>query len=81
MFCCIPNSGVFKNMLFAHFYLIFSRQIIALLFTKSSPLGQYQFLKVYLKTKMYSKHYFKMRKKLTGAKLLLMSIYMFSWYK
>ena len=65
-FNCMPNFGVFKN-------LIFSRKNIALLFTNSSPLRLYQVLKVYLK-KVYSKHYFKMRKILTGAKLLLMSI-------
>ena len=66
--------GFQKHAYFYIFILIISGQIIALLFTKSSPLRWYQILKVYLK-KIYTKHYFKMRKILIGAKLLLMSIY------
>ena len=62
-----------KKCIFAHFYLIFFRRNIDLSFRKSSPLRWYSVLKVYLKN-VYTRHYFKMRKILTGAKLLLMSI-------
>ena len=52
---------------------MFLRRNIDLSFRKSSPLRWYKILKVYLKN-IYTRHYFKMRKILTGAKLLLMSI-------
>ena len=38
-FRCILNFGVFNKCICAHFYLTFSRQIIALLFTKSSSVN------------------------------------------
>ena len=66
-----------KTCIFAHFYLIFFRRNIDLSFRKSSPLRWYSVLKVYLKN-VYTRHYFKMRKILTGAKLLLMSIFTLS---
>ena len=73
-FCCIPDFGVFKNMHFCTFLLNLSKKNIDLLFTKSRPLTWYYVLKVYLK-KIYTYYYFIMRKILTGAKLLLKSIY------
>ena len=45
---------------------------------KSSPLRWYSVLKVYLKN-VYTRNYFKMRKILTGAKLLLISTYIKRW--
>ena len=72
-FCCIPNFGVFENM---HFWHIFTSSFQEKYFViHKFPDLQYHFLKVYLK-KMYTiyKHYVKMRKILTCAKLLLSSI-------
>ena len=71
-----PKFWCFQKHAFLHnyFYLTFLRKNIDLLFRKSRTLRWYYVLKVHLKN-FYTRHYFKMRKILTGAKLLLMSIF------
>ena len=73
-FCCIPNFGVFKNMHFCTFLFNLFKKKYCFVIQEVQPITMVLNLKDYLKN-IYTRHYFKMRKILIGAKLLLMSIF------
>ena len=69
-FCYIPNFGHFKNMHFCTILLNLLKTKYCCVINEVQPFKMVlSFKNVYLKM-TYTRHYFKMRKLLTGAKLL-----------
>ena len=67
-FCCIPNSGVFKNMHFCTFLLNFFKTNYCFVAHKKKP-QSFRIVSIFksLFEKMHTTDYFKMRKISTGA--------------